>query len=220
MREYRGRASAEVAIHRDGVVARVGGSRKVFAWADVQGVRFAPTGLDLSCILVLKAGGSFRLPPEVAPCSVAAAALEWTLVRGLARRLGRRIDAGGSIEVREAGVRSAFIIARGLIVIAVGVVLVLSLRYARRGAFAVHHGVMLVRQGRDGTRGGFIADAEGVRPLKGDVRDSIPWARVALIQADLSGIVLRSDDGRSIVASPFAEGFWPAAHWIASGSKT
>lgn len=216
IREYRGRASTEIAVYRDGLVATIGGVRRVVDFAEVSAVRLDPAGMDLACTLVTKSGRKLRLPPDVAPCSVARGALEATVIRTLARRVGERIDAGESAEVVEDGKRSTFIIGRGLMMVAVGVLLVLSLRHARRGVGLARFGVLIVSLGRIGLRGGIALRSDGVRRLGAASPEWIGWEALEFVQADpFLGIGFRLKDGRSVVASPFADGCWPAAAWLA-----
>ena len=215
-REYRGRASSEVAIYRDGLTTRTGGVRRTLAFDEVEAVRLIPSGTDLACILVTKLGEKVGLPPDIAPCSVASRALETTVIRTLARRVGGRIDARETVEVIEDRTRSTLIIGRGLTMIVAGLLLVLTLRHARLGLGLIQHGGRLVSQGRDGLRGGFVVNAEGFQSPGADGHNTIRWDELKQIRADFGGMAFLDKDGRSLVASPFADGFWPVKAWVDS----
>lgn len=213
--EYRGRAAAEVLIYQDGVLAQVGRARRALAFDDVETVRLDPAGLDMACTLIPRTGRALRLPPDIAPYSIVSRPLSNSLIAVLARRLGNRFDAGESVTVRERLPRALRHLARGVAGVVAGCLLILTLLHAIRGIAVVRNGVWLVRQGLVGVTGGVLVDSHGLRHLREEAGARITWDRLTLVHVDELGFLVRSDEGRTFVASPFAEGYLAASAWIA-----
>lgn len=214
VRDYRRRADYKVTIQWDRIVVQLGSRRVDLPFAEVASIRLVPAGLNFSCVLLRQRGTSLRLSPEVAPFNLVRDALEETLISELVRRLDHEVGAGELVAIRENIPRSLLAIAGGLFRVLIWVVLILNpLRRPLALAFR-RCGILMIRQGWLGLRGGFVLNDRGLCPRSNGEREPIPWDRLDRIHMGDVGLILRSRSGHTFGVSALSENFWPVLRWI------
>ena len=214
IRDYRRRADFKVIIGWDRIVVQLGSRGDELPFPEVKSIRLVPAGLDLACVLVRQRGRSLRLSPEVAPFSLVRDALDETLIPELVLRLDRRLAAGERVTIRDGLLRSTLVIAGGLLRALTSVIMMVNPLGIPLAIVRFQYGILMMRQGWLGTRGGFVLDNRGLHPRSDGDSEPIPWDQLERIQADAVGLVLGSAGGRTFGVSALAEDHWPVLRWI------
>jgi hypothetical protein len=190
--------------------------RENFPSAKVMSIGLAPARLYLACVLVRQRGRPLRLSPEVAPFDLIRDALDETLIPELVQRLDRRLGAGELVAIRASLPRSLLAIAEGLSQCLSSVILILNPLRMPLAIAVFRNGILVMRQGWLGIRGGFTMSDRGLCPRSNGDVDPIPWGRLERIHASEVGLVVRSRGrgGLTFGVSGLAEDFWPALRWI------
>jgi hypothetical protein len=208
-REYRQRAAQSVLIDWERIVIGRGTRARTVAFSDVTRVRVVPGRLAMTCVLEGSFGKPLPLPADLAPFSLVREALEAALIPRLSRELDERLRNGESVAIRESRPGAILRIVRGLGVVLLSVTL--------KGKSAVlSHGLLLVRHGWLGRRGGFVVRWQGLCPRSGDERDLVPWDELERLRHDQVGLVFRSRGGQIFAASPYAADYFVCSAWLAA----
>ena len=214
IRDFRQRADLQITIREDRIVVRVGVKEDVVLFSQVESIRLVPARLDFACRLTRSPGKPITLSPEIAPFGVIRALLDETLIPVLIQRLDRRLIMGEQVSIQETLPRSGRSIRLGFLEVFLSILMFVNpLRFSLALAL-LRHGVLAMRQGWSGIRGGFVLDFRGLCPKSGAGVQPIPWDQLREVRSDDVGFALRDRDGPDFRVSALSENYLPAVRWI------
>jgi hypothetical protein len=204
VRDYRRRAFLKVIVDRDRIAIERSHKPLDVALAEISGIRLVWANFDIACILERSDKVSVRIPSDVAPLPAVKAPLEVALIPGLVADLDRRLREGQSVVVCESRLKAFSRIVGGLFTLPLSI----------RASIFMKLGLMRIRQGLLGMKGGFVVYSRGLSPRSGDERSLIPWHHLECVMRDEVGLVYRSRGGTEFAASQLAKNYWVVSEWV------
>jgi hypothetical protein len=215
IRDYRRRAGSEVEVTSDCISVTHLGRGVCVPLDDVSGARLVPYRRDAQFVLCLSDGRQCRLPVEIAPFSVARAALETALVDRLGHKMGEEIARGKSIRVSEGRLRPWVRMVSGVLSVLSGALITTTIRLMPLGVKMIRGGVLQVRRGWRGRKTDFEVTREGLQPTGSITPSDVhPWSSLDDYYADDAGLVLQFNDAHVITASIFSQNYWSFLGWV------
>lgn len=205
-RSWRRESAAEIVIDADRVTVSKGGSARILMFDDIESIRIRELIYrDQALLVTTRAGGRFRIPPDIAPIDGLVKALRPTLMAHQVRRLESRLQSGERIDVRQSGSRSAFLLVQALLA---GLLAIGTVFHVFHAVNLALHAIRLARLAFRGLKGGVRISRDELRAAGGTM-PNLAWDGVTCT-ADAYGLVLEDRSGRRLALPMSADNYLPA----------